>query len=129
MNNFNTITLDNGVKIVTVPMDNTNASTVLLLFGAGSRYETPNIAGSSHLFEHLLFKGTKKRKTPKEIAEVVESKGGILNAYTDKESTGYWCKVPSTSYKEGIEVLIDMAKQPLIRDEDLSMEKNVELCA
>ena len=125
MNNFNTITLDNGVKIVTVPMNNTNASTVLLLFGAGSRYETPNIAGSSHLFEHLLFKGTKKRKTPKEIAEVVESKGGILNAYTDKESTGYWCKVPSTSYKEGIEVLIDMAKQPLIRDEDLSMEKNV----
>ena len=125
MNNFNTIILDNGVKIVTVPMNNTNASTVLLLFGAGSRYETPNIAGSSHLFEHLLFKGTKKRKTPKEIAEVVESKGGILNAYTDKESTGYWCKVPSTSYKEGIEVLIDMAKQPLIRDEDLSMEKNV----
>ena len=48
-----------------------------------------------------------------------------MNAYTDKESTGYWCKVPSTSYKEGIEVLIDMAKQPLIRDEDLSMEKNV----
>ena len=65
MNNFNTITLDNGVKIVTVPMDNTNASTVLLLFGAGSRYEAPNIAGSSHLFEHLLFKGTKIRKTPK----------------------------------------------------------------
>ena len=88
-------------------MENTNASTVLLLFGAGSRYETPNIAGSSHLFEHLLFKGTKKRKTPKEIAEVVESKGGILNAYTDKESTGYWCKVPSTSYQEGIEVLIE----------------------
>ena len=125
MNNFNTITLENGVKIVTVPMSNTNASTVLLLFGAGSRYETPDIAGSSHLFEHLLFKGTKKRKTPKEIAQVVESKGGILNAYTDKESTGYWCKVPSTSYKEGIEVLIDMAKQPLIREEDLSMEKNV----
>jgi len=97
----------------------------LLLFGAGSRYETPDIAGSSHLFEHLLFKGTEKRKTPKEIAQVVESKGGILNAYTDKESTGYWCKVPSTSYKEGIEVLIDMAKQPLIREEDLSMEKNV----
>ena len=125
MNNFNTITLENGVKIVTVPMSNTNASTVLLLFGAGSRYETPDIAGSSHLFEHLLFKGTEKRKTPKEIAQVVESKGGILNAYTDKESTGYWCKVPSTSYKEGIEVLIDMAKQPLIREEDLSMEKNV----
>tara|TARA_B100000902_G_scaffold392564_1_gene445169 strand:+ start:3644 stop:4915 length:1272 start_codon:yes stop_codon:yes gene_type:complete len=125
MNNFNTITLENGVKIITVPMDNTNASTVLLLFGAGSRYETPDIAGSSHLFEHLLFKGTEKRKTPKEIAQVVESKGGILNAYTDKESTGYWCKVPSTSYKEGIEVLIDMAKQPLIREEDLSMEKNV----
>ncbi|MFL2642187.1 MAG: M16 family metallopeptidase [Dehalococcoidia bacterium] len=125
MNNFNTIILENGVKVVTVPMDNTNATTVLLLFGAGSRYETPKIAGSSHLFEHLLFKGTKKRKTPKEIAQIVESKGGILNAYTDKESTGYWCKVPSTSYEEGIEVLIDMAKQPLIREEDLAMEKNV----
>ena len=57
MNNFSTIILENGVKVVTVPMNNTNATTVLLLFGAGSRYETPNIAGSSHLFEHLLFKG------------------------------------------------------------------------
>ena len=68
MNNFSTIILENGVKVVTVPMNNTNATTVLLLFGAGSRYETPKIAGSSHLFEHLLFKGTENRKTPKELS-------------------------------------------------------------
>ena len=125
MNNFKTIKLKNGATIITVPMQNTNATTVVLFFGAGSRYETPDIAGSSHLFEHLLFKGTSKRNTPKEIAEVVESKGGILNAYTDKESTGYWCKMPSEFYLNGIDVLIDMAKNPLIKTEDLELEKNV----
>ena len=125
MNNFKTIKLKNGATIITVPMQNTRATTVILFFGAGSRYETPDIAGSSHLFEHLLFKGTKKRNTPKEIAEIVESKGGILNAYTDKESTGYWCKMPSEFYLDGIDVLVDMAKNPLIKTEDLELEKNV----
>ena len=125
MNTFKTIKLSNGATVLTIPMKNTSTTTVILFFGAGSRYETPNIAGSSHLFEHLLFKGTKKRPTPKEIAEVIESKGGILNAYTDRESTGYWCKVPAGLYQKGIEVLIDMAKEPLLRKKDLEMEKNV----
>tara|TARA_B100001029_G_scaffold179610_1_gene189856 strand:- start:195 stop:1466 length:1272 start_codon:yes stop_codon:yes gene_type:complete len=125
MNNFKTIKLQNGATVITVPMQNTNATTVVLFFGAGSRYETPDIAGSSHLFEHLLFKGTEKRKTPKEIAEIVESKGGILNAYTDKESTGYWCKMPSEFYLDGLDVLVDMAKNPLIKTKDLDLEKNV----
>ena len=125
MNNFKTIKLNNGASLVTIPMENTNATTVILFFGAGSRYETPDTAGSSHLFEHLLFKGTKKRNTPKEIAEIIESKGGILNAYTDKESTGYWCKVPSDFYLEGIDVLVDMAKEPLLKQEDLELEKHV----
>ena len=124
MNNFKTIKLNNGASLVTIPMENTNATTVILFFGAGSRYETPDIAGVSHLFEHLLFKGTEKRNTPKEIAEIIESKGGILNAYTDKESTGYWCKVPSDFYLEGIDVLVDMAKEPLLKKEDLELEKN-----
>ncbi len=125
MNDFKTIKLSNGATVLTVPVENTQAASVILFFGAGSRYETPDIAGSSHLFEHLLFKGTEKRNTPKEIAGIIESKGGILNAYTDKESTGYWCKVPANIYEQGIDVLIDMAKNPLLNKKDLELEKNV----
>ena len=59
MNDFKTIKLSNGATVLTVPVENTQAASVILFFGAGSRYETPDIAGSSHLFEHLLFKFNK----------------------------------------------------------------------
>ena len=118
-------TLDSGLRIQTSTLAHTNAVSIVLLFGAGSRYENDELAGSSHLFEHLLFKGTNKRPTPSEISEVVEGVGGVLNAFTDREMTGYWCRVPSTSWVEGMDVLTDMVKDPLFREEDIAKEKNV----
>ena len=56
--------LDNGLRIVTNTIQHTNGVSINYLFGAGSRYESVNLSGASHLFEHVLFKGTKKRPTP-----------------------------------------------------------------
>lgn len=117
--------LSSGLRILSSTMPTTNAVSMVINFGAGSRYESDELAGSSHLFEHLLFKGTKKRPQPRMISQVVEGVGGTLNAYTDRELTGYWARVPRQHYGDGLEVLIDMIRNPLFRPTDIEREKQV----
>ncbi|MBU2579327.1 insulinase family protein, partial [Patescibacteria group bacterium] len=83
----------NGLRIITAPLKNTEAITILVLVGAGSEYETKEISGISHFLEHMLFKGTKKRSDTVKIVEPLDRIGGIYNAFTSKECTGYWAKV------------------------------------
>ncbi len=118
-------TLDSGVRVLTSTMPHTNAVSIFMLIGTGSRYESDELAGSSHLFEHLLFKGTSKRPTPREISAVVEDVGGALNAFTDREMTGYWCRVPRPYWEDGLDLLTDMALDPLFREDDIKREKQV----
>ncbi len=117
--------LPNGLRILTSTFRHTNAVSIIFLFGAGSRYETPELAGASHLFEHMLFKGTPDRPTPRQISEVVEGVGGTLNAFTDREVTGYWCRVAQPNYRESIDLLADMTLNSLFKDEDIAKEKQV----
>ena len=118
-------TLPTGLRIITTTIPQSYGVSINFLFGAGSRYEADHLAGASHLFEHLLFKGTKARPTPREIAESVESVGGILNAFTDREITGYWCRIALPHYKRGVELIVDMVRNSLFRDEDIAKEKQV----
>jgi predicted Zn-dependent peptidase len=122
---FNRTVLPNGLRVLTSTFQHTNAVSIIFLFGAGSRYETPELAGASHLFEHMLFKGTPKRPTPREISGVVEGVGGTLNAFTDREVTGYWCRVAQPNYKESIDLLSDMTLNSFFKDEDIAKEKQV----
>jgi predicted Zn-dependent peptidase len=122
---FDRTVLPNGLRVLTSTFQHTNAVSIIFLFGAGSRYETPELAGASHLFEHMLFKGTPKRPTPREISEVVEGVGGTLNAFTDREVTGYWCRVAQPNYKESIDLLSDMTLNSFFKDEDIAKEKQV----
>ena len=119
--------LDNGIRVVTSRMTHTKAVSVVFLVGAGSRYETDEEAGVSHLFEHMLFKGTPNRPRPRDISGTVERVGGSINAFTDRECTGYWCRMASPHYRSGVEVLADIIKDPLFRDDDISQEKHVVL--
>ena len=96
---------------------------IIFLVGCGSRHETDELAGVSHLIEHVLFKGTKKKSTPKLISSVVEDVGGSINAFTDKEVTGYWCKIPLENYNEGLSLFIDMFQNSLFRSSDIEKEK------
>ena len=119
--------LPNGVRVITSSMPHTNAVSSVLLVGAGSRYETDGQAGISHLFEHMLFKGTPSRPKPRDISGEIESVGGVLNAFTDREFTGYWCKMPLPHYRSGINVLADIVQHPLFREHDIEQEKHVVL--
>ena len=93
MNTFKKTTLNNGLKIITIPVENSNSVTVLILVGTGSKYETRDINGISHFLEHMFFKGTTKRPTTLAIASELDALGGEYNAFTSKEYTGYFVKV------------------------------------
>lgn len=124
-NDYRRTTLDNGLRIVTETMPATRSVAVSLYVGAGSRYETSEEAGISHLLEHLVFKGTTKRPTAQEISELIDGVGGVLNAGTDRELTVYYAKVARPHFERAADVLTDMLRDPLILEAELEKERKV----
>ncbi len=92
----------------------------------GAQYENEDIKGVSHFIEHLVFKGTKNR-TVKEIPKEIEGKGGIINAFTAEEVTGYWNKLPSKYYELGVDIVRDLVLNPLFDKNALERERRVIL--
>jgi predicted Zn-dependent peptidase len=93
--------------------------------GVGSRAETRANAGTSHFLEHMLFKGTAKRPSAAEISYAVEALGGTVNASTDREVTVFSSRVPARHYLVALDVIADMIRAPLLREEDIATEKSV----
>jgi predicted Zn-dependent peptidase len=118
--------LDNGVTIVSEEVPAVHSVALGIWVKTGSRLEQDDEAGISHLIEHMLFKGTKKRSA-KEIAEAIEEVGGQLNAFTSKEYTCYYARVLAEHLPLAVDVLTDMLYNSLFREEDLVREKNVVL--
>jgi predicted Zn-dependent peptidase len=119
--------LDNGLRVLVAPMPEARSVTVSVMVGAGSRYERRAEAGISHFLEHIVFKGSAKRPTAPEISQAVEALGGMLNAFTDKEVTGFWARVPARHYLVALDVIADMLRQPMLRDSDVVAERSVIL--
>ncbi|HLH24979.1 MAG TPA: pitrilysin family protein [Chloroflexota bacterium] len=117
--------LPNGLRILTAAMPHTRSVSINFFVGAGSRYELDEVAGISHFLEHMLFKGTERRPTPREIAETIEGVGGIMNAGTDRELTVYWCKVPSAHFARTLDVLADNLRHSLFAPEEIEKERAV----
>lgn len=124
---FRKTTLQSGLRIVTEKLEGTKAATVLVLAGAGSRYETQEIRGISHFLEHMFFKGAKKYKNTKEVSEAVDSVGGVFNAFTGKEYAGYYVKVASESLEVACDVLSDMLIHATFPQEEIEKERGVIL--
>ena len=117
--------LDNGLRVLTSVMPHTRAVTICAFVGAGSRYEQEELAGISHLVEHLVFKGTKRRPTPREISAAVEGVGGEINAGTEQELTVYWCKVAKPYWEDGLDLLLDMLRNSSYDKADIDKERLV----
>ncbi|MBI4307262.1 MAG: insulinase family protein [Chloroflexi bacterium] len=117
--------LDNGLRIVTSAMPHTRSVSVAFFMGVGSRYEKDPEAGLSHFIEHLVFKGTQRRPTSKEVCEQVEGVGGVLNGSTDRELTVYWSKVPHVHFPLALDVLVDMLRNSKFAPEDVVKERQV----
>jgi predicted Zn-dependent peptidase len=118
-------TLDNGLRVITATMPHTRSVSICIFIGVGSRYETELQAGVSHFIEHLLFRGTPRRTTAKEISVAIEGVGGILNGGTDKELTLYWCKVAQPYFPLALDVLADILLHSKFDPADIENERRV----
>jgi predicted Zn-dependent peptidase len=108
-------------------MPERHSTSVVFMFAGGSRLEDERLAGASHFIEHLFFKGTKRRPSPKEIADAIEGVGGFINASTDKELTAYWARVPSEHLALGLDVLSDIVANSRLDPADVERERMVIL--
>ncbi len=118
--------LPNGVQVLTEKIPGVRSAAVGVWVRQGSAHESAELMGASHLLEHLVFKGT-HRRTAKEIALALESLGGSLDAYTSREHTSFQARVLDEDLPLAIEVLADLVLDPLLREEDLSLEREVVL--
>jgi len=118
-------TLEGGLRVVTSSVPTAQSVSVNVFVGVGSRAENLRTNGVSHYLEHMMFKGTERRKTAIEIAEAIEGAGGVLNAYTSQEMTCYWNQVPFDKLSVAMDVLADMMQSSLIDAEELDRERTV----
>jgi len=124
-NLYQKTTLDNGLRVITAAMPHTRSVSICIFIGAGSRYETEPQAGVSHFIEHLLFKGTPRRTTAREISVAIEGVGGIINAGTDKELTVYWCKIAQHHFPLALDVLADILLNSRFDPQDIESERRI----
>ena len=122
---FKKITLKNGLRIITMPQKSTQAVTVLVLVGTGSKYEKKDINGISHFLEHMFFKGTKNRPDKLEIAETLDKIGGIYNAFTGEDYTGYFAKVAASQLDVAFDWVSDIFLNSLLPEKEMEKEKGV----
>ncbi|MBZ1356435.1 MAG: insulinase family protein [Candidatus Nealsonbacteria bacterium] len=122
---FQKITLSNGLRIITIPSKSSKTVTVLALVGVGSKYENKEINGISHYLEHMYFKGTKKRPNPKAVAETLDRIGGVYNAFTGDECTGYYAKVAASHFDDAIEWVSDIFLNSTLPQKEIIKEKGV----
>ena len=116
--------LKNGIPVLMDKIEGINSVTFGIFVKTGAKNELSGEEGVSHLLEHMMFKGT-KTKSAKDISEIIDNEGGIINAYTGKENTVYYVQMLSNRLKEGIEVLTDMFLNSTFSKENLEKEKNV----
>jgi predicted Zn-dependent peptidase len=118
-------TLKNGLRVVTTSIPTSQAASVSVFIGVGSRAETHRVNGVSHYLEHMLFKGTDRRPDAIQIAEAIEGAGGVLNAYTAKELTCYWNQVPYDMLPVAMDVVSDMVLHSLLEEGEIERERTV----
>ncbi len=125
MNNYTKHTLSNGLELITVPLPHVDSVTVMVMVGAGSRYETKSTNGIAHFLEHMTFKGSQKRPSSLAISSEIDAIGGEFNAFTGKDHTGFYIKARAKHTPLLIDVLGDMILHPLLKPEEIEREKGV----
>jgi predicted Zn-dependent peptidase len=125
VNTYRLERLDNGLRILTAPMESAQSVTCAIMLAAGSRYETPDTNGIAHFAEHMFFKGTERRPTARDISKEIDAIGGEFNAFTGKEYTGYYVKCAAESRDVALDVLVDMLRYSKFDPDEIEREKGV----
>jgi len=117
---YQTYTLSNGLRIIHKP-DNTAVTYCGLVINTGSRDELENEQGLAHFIEHMLFKGTEKRRSG-HIINRLENVGGELNAYTSKEETVVYAIVLNEYFDRAMELVFDIAFHSTFPQKEIEKE-------
>jgi predicted Zn-dependent peptidase len=118
--------LASGVRVVTEHMPEARSVTVGFWIGVGGRDEPEPLSGASHFLEHLLFKGSEERSA-REIAESVDAVGGEMNAFTAREHTAYYARLPERELGFGLDLLAEVISVPALRAAEVDAEREVIL--
>jgi predicted Zn-dependent peptidase len=117
--------LPNGLRIISSNIPHARSVSATFFVRVGSRNESERLQGASHFLEHMLFKGTEQRPTPKAIAEAIEGVGGYFNAEAGKELTVYWDKVADRHWKTTLDVLTDLLRHSRFDPAEVEKERRV----
>ncbi len=126
MEDISIFTLDNGIRVVHKQVTNTKILHCGIILDIGSRDETPAQYGIAHFWEHMAFKGTKRRKAY-HIINSLDSVGGELNAYTTKEKICFYASVLDTFDDKAVELLTDITFNATFPQKQLDKERQVIL--
>ncbi len=124
---FEINSLSNNLKFILVPQKEVYSVSFLVLVKIGTKYETKKIEGISHFIEHMVFKGTKKRPQAFLISKEIEGMGGEFNAFTSKNFTGFWIKIPQKKEEVALDLLTDILRNPLFDEKEIEKERQVIL--
>jgi predicted Zn-dependent peptidase len=122
--NVRVTTLQNGLRVISDPMPGLETAAVGVWVDTGARHETAEENGISHVLEHMAFKGTAKRSAL-QIAELIESVGGHLNAYTSRDQTAYFARVLKDDMPLAVDILGDILVHSSFDQMEIAREKEV----
>lgn len=117
-------TLSNGIRVVSDTISAVETVTMGAWVDVGSRNETPELNGISHMLEHMAFKGTHKRDA-RQIAEEIEAVGGYLNAYTSREITAYHARILKDDVPLATDILADILQNSVFDEQEFAREQSV----
>jgi len=117
--------LKNGINLVLSEDKRTEAVSLIVFIGAGSRYENNRLAGMTHFLEHILFDGTKRRPTSLDISKEIDALGADVNAHPMEEYTSFHIKSAAEHLEKTVDIFSDMLLNSLIAPKEIEKEKKV----
>ena len=118
--------LPNGLRVITETIPSVRSVSMGVWIFTGSRDEDDSQSGINHFIEHMVFKGTKRRRMH-QIASRMESVGGYINAFTGKEYTCYFARSLDEHLERAVDVVCDLILEPIFPEKELEKEKAVVL--
>jgi len=117
-------TLDNGIQVITENIPGVHSVSIGFWIQSGSRHEPASLNGISHFLEHMIFKGT-SRRSARDIAQEIDSVGGVLNGFTNRELCCFYAKVMSGKLPMALDLLSDILLNPRLDETVFANEKKV----
>jgi len=116
-------TLNNGIRVLTIPRKDAPSASAMVMVSVGARYGENEISGIAHFIEHNVFKGTKSRSQKGQISLEIESLGANCDAATGHEFTYYYAKSAAKNINKILDIVLDISANMIFPQEDIEIER------